>query len=90
MNRRMLKLATTGCIAYAALFWSMHKSVPLIGFGRTFDGKDIYSFAGLTLGTYCWAGVAVLSFCVLVTAAVLFLISLSRHDESKRHGFPVR
>ena len=76
------------------LTWALHKSVPRIGIGRTFDGKEIYSFAEWTVATYCWAVVAVLSFLVLVPAYVLFLVSFFRDffrdDQSRSHGFPVR
>ena len=68
----------------------MHKTVPRIGIGRTFDGREIYSFREWTLGTYCWAAAGGLAACVCVAATVLLVISLFRDNESKRHGFPIR
>ena len=88
MTRRRLWYACTAGVSFAVWFWAMHKTVPRIGIGRTFDGREVYSFHEWTFGTYCWAAAGVLSGCAFVAATVLFVISLFRDGD--RHGFPIR
>ena len=72
------------------LFLAIPRSFARIGIGMDFHGRAIYSFAEWTVGTYCWAAVALLSAGVFLAASVFFLVGLSGGGESKQHGFPIR